>query len=144
MILNQKLGDVVKAHEVYLQEHLSNSSYRSATECRLAEDLIMAFVHLDIDALDKAKNSMDVRHLDREMQVVVKSLSLFAAKTAPSSSSFPASSEKKVMDIRADEDDKKEEEEEQEVEGRGEVVGERVQQQVAGNIDDEEDEIDLC
>ena len=143
MIVNQKLGDVVKAHEVYLQEHLSNSSYRSATECRLAEDLIMAFVHLDIDALDKAKNSMDVRHLDREMQVVVKSLSLFAAKTAPSSSSFPASSEKMVIDSRAEEDDKKEEEE-QEVEGRGEVVGERVQQQVAGNIDDEEDEIDLC
>ena len=107
----------------------------------------MAFVHLDIDSLDKAKNSMDVRHLDRELQVVVKSLSLFAAKTAPSSASFHAIAAKKVMESRAEEIDEEGIEEEQEGEkgyGGERGVAEERQHQVADNFDDGEDEIDLC
>ena len=85
-ILQLKLGDVVAAHEVFLQDHLSRSSYRSSTECRLAENLIMAFVHLDIDALDSTKNSADLRYIDIEVARVAKTLSLFAAKSNPNMS----------------------------------------------------------
>lgn len=82
-IMQLKLGDVVAAHELFLQDHLSRTSYRSSTECRLAENLIMAFVHLDIDALDSAKNSADMRYIDIEVARVAKTLSLFAAKSTP-------------------------------------------------------------
>ena len=82
-ILQLKLGDVVAAHELFLQDHLGRASYRSSSECRLAENLIMAFVHLDIDALDSAKNSADMRFIDIEVARVAKTLSLFAAKSNP-------------------------------------------------------------
>ena len=104
-ILQLKSGDVVAAHEVFLQDHLNRASYRASTECRLAENLIMSFVHLDIDALDTAKNSSDMRYIDNEVARVAKSLSLFAAKSIPSATKQEANFvQKATPDIDAIED----------------------------------------
>jgi tetratricopeptide (TPR) repeat protein len=81
-ILQLQAGDVVAAHETFLQEHLSSAAYRTSSECRLAENLVMAFVHLDIDALESAKSSSDMQYVDKEVVKIGKGLSLFAVKNA--------------------------------------------------------------
>jgi hypothetical protein len=79
-VLQLRAGDVVAAHETYLQDHLSRVSYRASCECRLAENLIMSYVHLDPEALEAARSSSDMRFIDREVARLIKDLSLFAAK----------------------------------------------------------------
>lgn len=87
-VLQLSIGDVVRAHECFL-EHLSSAAYRSSSECRLAEGLVMAFVRMDVEALDAAKASADVRYLDRQVAELVKRLSLFAAKNAVRRADLP-------------------------------------------------------
>ena len=79
-VLQLKLGDVVAAHDTYIQKHRSYTVYPTSTECRLAENLIMAFVRLDIEALQSAQNSVDMRYIDKEVVGIARGLSLFAAK----------------------------------------------------------------
>jgi hypothetical protein len=74
-------GDVVKAEQVYLQEHLNNSQYISSKECALAEDFIMSFKHLDMEKLAAAQASTTLIYVDRDVQDYARRLSLLTSKT---------------------------------------------------------------
>jgi hypothetical protein len=55
-ILALAIGDVVTAHNMFLQIHLQNNSYLSSRECKLAEDLVRAVQMRDVDDLEEARN----------------------------------------------------------------------------------------
>mmetsp|Transcript_11275 Transcript_11275/g.16615 ORF Transcript_11275/g.16615 Transcript_11275/m.16615 type:complete len:553 (-) Transcript_11275:75-1733(-) len=54
-VLTLAMGDVVAADKYFLQVHLQKTSYLSARECKLAEDLIRAIKTMDADALEEAR-----------------------------------------------------------------------------------------
>jgi hypothetical protein len=81
-------GDVVKAQQTYLQEHLNIPMYMRSKECEFIDELVLACVNQDDDALDKAKMHPQVNYLDKEIQKLVKELSLFSMIEGGSSSSF--------------------------------------------------------
>lgn len=80
-ILALALGDVVAADKTFLEVHLQNSTYLTARECKLAEDLIRAVKSSDIEALESARNvSGDNRsplsNLDTSLRTVVSGLKI--------------------------------------------------------------------
>ena len=79
-ILYLTLGDVVKAEQTYLQEHLNNSTYLNSKECKLADELIMAFKNFDVELLDKTLSSPDLNYIDREIQSLARKLTLKSKK----------------------------------------------------------------
>lgn len=81
-ILHLTLGDVVRAQQVYLQEHLNSTLYIRSKECELADSLIMAFNNVDVDILDEAQAGAEIHHLDPEIRRLGKELSLLAAEYA--------------------------------------------------------------
>lgn len=76
-VLQLTMGDVVKAQQTYLQEHLSNAQYIKSKECELIDLLVMACNQQDMDLLDKAKLHPQVHFLDFEIQKLIKNISLF-------------------------------------------------------------------
>ena len=79
-ILYLTLGDVVKAEQTYLQEHLNNTTYLNSKECKLADELVMAFKNFDVELLDKTLSSPDLNYIDREIQNLARKLTLKSKK----------------------------------------------------------------
>ena len=81
-VLTLSSGDVVKAEQVYLQQHLNSSTYINSKECKMADDFILAFKNYDLDLLDKALACPDLNYVDREIQKIARRLSFLNSKTA--------------------------------------------------------------
>ena len=79
-ILHLTLGDVVKAEQIHLQDHFNNSTYLNSKECKIADDLIMAFKIFDADLLEKTQGMPDLNYVDREIQNLARKLSLKSKK----------------------------------------------------------------
>jgi hypothetical protein len=74
-------GDVVRADQLYMQDHLNNSQYITSRECALAEDFIMAFKNYDTERLASAQASSTMHFMDREVVEYARKLSLLTVKT---------------------------------------------------------------
>ena len=80
-IILLSLGDIVKAEQIYLQEHLNNSTYLNSKECKLADEFILAFKNYDIELLEKTQASPSLNYIEREIQDLARKLSLLSVKT---------------------------------------------------------------
>ncbi len=77
ILLMLEAGDYVAADHLFT-DFLSDNDFLRCTDSRLAEDFVMAFRNLDLDALDRAQRSSDLTHLEREVQLLAKSLNLLS------------------------------------------------------------------
>jgi hypothetical protein len=78
--MNKLSGDVVKAEQVYLQDHLNNSIYLSSKECKMADEFILAFKNYDLELLEDTKNDQNLNYVDREIQNLARKLNFKAKK----------------------------------------------------------------
>lgn len=89
-ILQLEFGDVVKAEQTYLQDHLSNNMYIRSTECRCAELFINAYKSYDNELLEIAQMSKDMHFQDMEVQQLARGLSLMTQRSANTSTKATA------------------------------------------------------
>lgn len=75
-VLQIMTGDVIRAQQTYLQDHLSIPYYMRSKECEFIDVLILACINQDDDLLDKAKMHPQLNYLDAEIQTIVRQLSL--------------------------------------------------------------------
>jgi hypothetical protein len=98
-ILALALGDVVAADKTFLEVHLQNSTYLTARECKLAEDLIRAIKSSDIEALESARdvsgeNRSALSNLDTSLRTVVSGLKISGVAKVPSNTDGGRSADK--------------------------------------------------
>lgn len=88
-ILALALGDVVAAEKTFVEVHLQNSTYLTARECKLAEDLIRAIKSSDVEVLDLARdvngeNRSALSNLDTSLRTIVSGLKISGVAKVPS------------------------------------------------------------
>ena len=74
-VIQLHMKDVVSADQTFM-EHLSIRGYTSSKACEIAEELVQAMKSYDSDALAAVLRSESMQYLDRDVQLLAKTLTM--------------------------------------------------------------------